>query len=119
MLIFRGAESILYSAEGAANFSPEEMQAQLAKWGEWMGGLAAQGKLTGGQPLLPIGKVVSGTAKKIIDGPFAEGKELVGGYVTVKADSEEEVLQYAITCPALFFEEGSVEVREIMQLQAS
>lgn len=112
MLIFRGAD------EGAVNFSPEQMQAQLAKWGEWMGMLASQGKLTSGQPLLPMGKVVSGTAKKITDGPFAEGKELVGGYVTVKADSEEEALQYASNCPALVFEEGSVEVREIMQVQA-
>ncbi|MFN7115706.1 MAG: YciI family protein [Saprospiraceae bacterium] len=111
MLIFRGAD------EGAKNFSPEQMQAQLAKWGEWLGGLAAQGKLTGGQQLLPVGKVVSGTAKKVTDGPFAEGKELMGGYVTVKADSEAEVLQYASTCPALVFEEGSVEVREILQAQ--
>ncbi len=35
MLIFRGAD------EGAVNFSPEQMQAQLAKWGEWMGMLAS------------------------------------------------------------------------------
>lgn len=111
MLIFRGADG------GAANFSPEQMQAQLAKWGEWIGMLASQGKLSGGQQLLPVGKVVSGTAKKITDGPFAEGKELLGGYVTMKAESEEEVLQFASSCPALVFDEGSVEVREIMQVQ--
>jgi hypothetical protein len=111
MLIFRGAD------EGAAHFSPEEMQAQLAKWGEWLGMLASQGKLTSGQQLLPMGKVVSGTAKKITDGPFAEGKEFVGGYVTVKAESETEALEYASSCPALVFDEGSVEVREIMQVQ--
>lgn len=111
MLIFRGAD------EGAANFSPEQMQAQLAKWGEWMGMLASQGKLTGGQPLLPMGKVVSGTAKKVTDGPFAEGKELVGGYVTIRVENEAEALQFASSCPTLVFDEGSVEVREIMQVQ--
>ena len=114
MLIFRDA---LSSEEQFANASPEQMQAEMEKWNTWMGGLAAQGKLIGGEPLVPHGKVLRGTAKKITDGAFMEGKEIVGGYVNIKAESLDEAAELAKGCPTLSIETGSVEVREIMKLQ--
>ena len=50
-------------------------------WMNWMQDLARQGHLKDrGQPLEPTGKVVAGKEKAITDGPFAEAKDLVGGY---------------------------------------
>jgi hypothetical protein len=50
--------------------------------------------------------------KVITDGPFAEGKELVGGYFLVRADSLDEAARMAKDCP-IFETGGSVEVRPI------
>ena len=52
---------------------------------QWMGALTEQGKFVGAQPLNEVGKVVTGTKKVVTDGPFAEGKEMVGGYLICKA----------------------------------
>ena len=112
MLVFR---SSMHNEEVFANQSPEEMQAELAKWNTWMAGIAQQGKLIGGQPLYPKGKVLKGTSKKITDGPFIEGKDIVGGYLLIKATDINDAVEISKGCPSLNSSEGSVEVREIMQ----
>jgi hypothetical protein len=114
MLLFRGS---VQSEETFANQSPEQMQAELAKWGKWMGSLAQQGKLGGGEALIPFGKVVRGTKKKITDGPFTEGKDIVGGYLLVKATDINEAIELSKGCPSLEGDDGSVEVREVMPTQ--
>ncbi|MEW7291252.1 YciI family protein [Aquimarina sp. 2304DJ70-9] len=92
--------------------SPEEMQKHMQHWQEWMGGLAQAGQLVGGQPLMTEGKTLSEGGAKVIDRPLAEGKELVGGYLLIKADSLEHAADIAKDCPS--FEYGcTVEVREI------
>lgn len=95
------------------NISPTEMEALAKKWQEWLGGIAAQGKLVG-KPvrLVPEGKVLK-AAGVTTDGPFAEMSEILGGLVIVKADSLEEATTLAHGCPALEIK-GSVEVRAIM-----
>jgi hypothetical protein len=108
MLIFRGGDEIAHS------LSPEQLQENLAQWGAWMDGLAASGALQGGEALQRAGKVVRGTAKSVTDGAFAEGKELVGGYVLLKVASYDDAIAHAKHCPSLSFDDGSVEVREIM-----
>jgi hypothetical protein len=108
MLIFRGGD------EAAYRLSPEQLQENLAKWGAWMGGLAASGALASGEALQRGGKVVRGTAKSVTDGAFAEGKEVIGGYVLVKAANYDAAVEHAKGCPVLSFDEGTVEVRELM-----
>jgi len=72
MFLFRGGSEM-------RNASPAEQQAGMMKWKVWMDGIAAQGESVGGEPLhYGDGKVLSGRAKKITDGPFAEAKEIVG-----------------------------------------
>lgn len=95
---------------------PEKWQAHMEKWAKWMGGLAEQGKLLGAQPLHSTGKTVMGTQKVVTDGPYLEGKEMVGGYLMCKADSLEQATEMAKGCPILEFEDGNVEVREIQPL---
>ena len=92
--------------------SPDEMQASTKRWMDWIGGIAAQGKLTDrGNRLNPSGKVVK-AANVIADGPYAEIKESISGYSIVKADSVEEASELAKGCPILKTG-GNVEIREI------
>ncbi len=109
LYLFRGGD-----ARRAAQ-SPEEMQAHMQKWGAWMNGLAEKGVLEDGLPLGNEGKVVGSDGKTITDGPFAEGAEIVGGYLIVKADDLQKATDISLGCP-IFEHEGTVEVREIMSM---
>jgi hypothetical protein len=113
MFVFRGEQR---NEEAFAKQSPEQMQAELAKWNTWMSGIAQQGKLIGGQPLHPTGKVLKGAARRITDGPFIEGKDIVGGYLLIKANDLNDAVEISKECPMLDVPEGSVEVREIMPI---
>lgn len=110
LLLFRGGDA------ETAQQSPEKWQAHMEKWMQWMGGLKEQGKLIGAQPLVTTGKVVSGNKKVVTDGPYMEGKEMVGGYLACKADSYEDAVVIANNCPILEHD-GIVEVREIKELK--
>jgi len=102
MFLFRG---------GSTPTSPEEMQAQMQKWMTWIQRLREEGKYVAGDPLQGGGKVL--TSRKIItDGPFAEGKEIVGGYFLVRAETLDQAAEMAKDCP-IFENGGSVEVRPI------
>lgn len=113
LLIFRDT---LENTKAWENSSPAEMQASMERWTSWMNTLAQQGKLVGGQPLQTAGKVIKGPAKKTTDGPFIEGKDLVGGYLLIKAADLSEATALSKGCPALEKEEGTVEVREIIAM---
>ena len=64
--------------------SPELMQQVLQKWVAWFKDLGAKGHLKdSGHPLEHTGKVVSGKQKVVNDGPYAEAKDVVGGYIFV------------------------------------
>ncbi len=94
--------------------SPEQAQQIMQKWMTWMKGLAEKGKLKDqGQPLEPRGKVVKGKSKAVTDGPFAEAKDLVGGFTVVEARDIDEAVELSKGCP-IFDDDGSVEVRPIM-----
>ncbi len=95
--------------------SPEKMQEHMQKWMEWMGQLGQSGKLVGGKPLDPGGKVVANKGNVITDGPFAESKEIVGGYLIVNAENLEEATELSKGCP-IFEHNGLVEVREIQDI---
>jgi hypothetical protein len=106
MLIFRNDPAAFEAA------SPETMQTNMQHWMTWMNDLAQSGKLAGAEELTSVAKVV--TNKQIVtDGPFTEAKEIFGGYVIINAESIDEAVAIAKTCPNLEFE-GSVEVRQIL-----
>jgi len=111
LFLFRGGD--------AHDMDPslEASQVHMQKWMVWMGGLAEQGKLGGAQPLRQSGMQVTGPKKVVTDGPFMEGKEMVGGYLMCKADTYEEAVEIAKGCPILEYEDGIVEVREIQELK--
>lgn len=89
--------------------SPAEMQKHLAHWGAWMGGLAQANRLRGGKPLAAGAATVRGN--EVIDGPYVEVKDVVGGFVIVACDSLAHAVETAKGCPVMSLG-GSVEVRE-------
>jgi hypothetical protein len=113
LLLFRGGDT------ERQTLSPEQIQAHMQRWQEWIGGLAQQERFIAGQPLTSAGKVLSGTDQKLTDGPFIEGKEIIGGYVQVWAADFDEAVQIARGCPNLEAESGTVEIRQIGDMNAA
>lgn len=108
MLIFQGGQ-----ANGA---SPEEMQAHMGKWMAWIDKLAKNEQYVSGEPLLPGGKLLSGSAgKNVTDGPFTEGKEVVGGFFIIKAKDIEEAVAISKEYPDYELG-GTVQVRQVMKM---
>jgi hypothetical protein len=96
--------------------SAEQGQQVLQKWMAWFKDLADKGHVVDrGQPLERSGKVVRGGAKSVTDGPFAETKDVVGGYTLIKADDLAHAVELAKGCPILQ-RGGDVEVRPVMKL---
>lgn len=106
---------MLFHSEPNPNMqpSPEEIQAEVKAWQDWMGGISAQNKLKNpGEALGFEGKVMHADGS-ITDGPYAELKEMVGGFIIVKAATIEEATKLANGCPVLE-NGGKVEIRDIM-----
>lgn len=110
------AEFLYLYRGGERGWTPEDSQQIMQKWMSWFKELTASGNLKdGGQPLESEGKVVKSKNGPATDGPFAETKDLVGGYTLVEAPSLERAAELAKGCPILE-RQGYVEVRPIMKL---
>jgi hypothetical protein len=91
--------------------SPERARQSMAKWTSWLEGMKQAGQLLdSGRPLEAAGKVVRG--RTFTDGPYAESKELVGGYSLIEARDLDEAARIAQGCPILEGG-GAVEVRPV------
>jgi len=96
-------------------FSPDEMQAIMQQWQTWMGGMAAQGQLaSSGNRLGGDGKTLR-PGSVITNGPYAEIKEMISGYIIVNAATIDEAAEIAKDCPILHVG-GNVEVRDIVPM---
>ena len=100
------------------NVAAEQMQAQMGKWIAWMQQLGKQGHFIGGEPLEKGGKVLQGKKSAIHDGPYAEAKDVVGGYLMVKAENLAHATELAKGCPILEHPTGTVEVRQLREMPA-
>lgn len=106
---------MLFHSEPNPDFNPtpEQIQLEVKAWQDWMGGIGAQGKLKNpGDALGFQGKTMHADGS-VTDGPYAEVKEIVGGFIVVSSDTIEEATELAKGCPALK-NGGKVEVRDIM-----
>jgi len=111
MLIFRNE-----NRPNDALPSAEQMQAMLSQWQKWIKSVAEQGKYNGTNRLLSEGKTLK-PGNIVTDGPYIEAKEMVGGYLIVKANSLDEAVEIAKSCPALLYG-GNVEVRTVMSIDS-
>jgi hypothetical protein len=100
---------------GDSSGTPEQMQKHMQKWVDWMKELGAKGHIKDqGNPLERTGKVVKGR-KAISDGPFAEAKDIIGGYTLVEAKDIAQAADLSVGCP-IFDSGGFVEVRPIKKM---
>src|SRR5215475_5396121 len=102
--------------EPIPDLSPSEMEKYMNKWRAWIGELAQAGKFKAGNPLESEGKVIAGKKQLVTDGPFAEAKEVGGGYLIVTAKDLKAATQLAKGCP-IYENGGSTEVRAIVEMQ--
>ena len=109
--------NFLYVFRGGANVgaSPQQMQEHMQKWAAWIQQLSKTGNFKAGDPLEAEGKVIKGRKKVVTDGPYAEAKDLVGGYLLISAKNLDEAVELSRGCP-IFDSDGSVEVRPIRQM---
>jgi hypothetical protein len=108
MLIFQGGMP-------TENSSPEFMQAQMGKWMAWIDKLNKTGQYVAGEPLLPGGKLITGKKKTVTDGPYTEGKEVVGGFFLITAENLNEAVKICDDYPD-YEHGGSVQVRQVMKI---
>lgn len=100
--------------------SKEEGEQIMAAYKAYTEELQKAGVLLAGEALLPSsnGARISATAGKrsVIDGPFSEAKEVIGGYYLIQVKSREEAIEWAARCPAAQYGPRSyVELRPIME----
>ena len=104
---------IMRHEDGKKIASPEQLEIWMKQTMDWIGGIAAQNKFVGGTGLLFDDAKVVRPNNLVTNGPFGEIKETIGGFITVKADSIEEAVEFAKGCPVLQGEGNSMEVRRI------
>lgn len=108
MLLFRGGD--------VSHLSAQQQESHMGKWLAWVEKLTKEGKYVAGEPLLPGGKTISGAKRTVTDGPFAESKEVIGGFFIIQAKDYDQAVDIAKDSPDYELG-GSVEVREVMKVE--
>ena len=100
-----------------SNVSPQEMQAIVGRYKGWRQKMSEEGRMLGSNKLMDEGgkhlrRV--GDRLEVQDGPYAEAREVLGGYFMLEAKDYDEAVSLAGGCPHLDF--GWIEVREVHEL---
>ena len=112
------AEYIMLLHESPTDFadlSAEDIQQVIGEYIAWRKTVEADGKMAGGQKLKDDGGknlTFQNGRLRVTDGPFAEAKEVIGGYFSILADNYNEAVKTAQTCPHLKYG-GRIELREV------
>ena len=110
------SEFVFLYRGGETGRSPERVQQSMQKWMAWFQELNQKGHIKDrGQPLERAGKLVKGKQKTVTDGPFAEAKDVVGGYTLIEARDLDQAVELSKGCP-IFEVDGGVEVRPVMKI---
>jgi hypothetical protein len=107
----------LYRSGVRQSRSAEQAQQEMQRWMTWLKDLAEKGHVKDpGHPLERSGKLVTGKSRTVTDGPFAEAKDVVGGYTLVQATDLAQATALAAGCPIFDLADGTVEVRPVMKM---
>jgi hypothetical protein len=110
----------LYSAPDVFDeTSPDEMQAIIQKYRDWRLRLQKNGVIVGGEKLQDgTGRVMrrTGGETSVVDGPYTESKEIIGGVFQIQAENYDQAVETARDCPHL--EYGTIEIREVEMIVA-
>jgi hypothetical protein len=102
----------------AGKMPSEEVLAAMGKFNEEM---VKAGVMLDGNGLQPSSKGArvrfSGDKRTVIDGPFAETKELIAGYWILQCKSLEEAVEWIRRCPNPHKEDGEIEIRQMFELE--
>ncbi len=96
---FRSEYLVLSRGQWDKDKSPQEIQDAIDAFYEWHDRLVQEGKMRAGQRLARLAKIVSKNG--VTDGPFAEAKEVIGGYWFFVAGSLDEAAELAAQNPCL------------------
>ena len=106
---------LLLRDQGKRAWAPDEMQGVIQRYGAWRDKLQAEGRMLGGNKLHDgEGRVLrknGDAAITVMDGPFAETKEILAGFFLITADSYDDAVALTHDCPHYDF--GSIEVRQV------
>ena len=97
-----------------ADISPDQIQAIIQRYVAWRQKIQSNGRKVDGHKLTDRqGRVMRGATgqTRVIDGPYAEAREVIGGLFIVEAGSYEEMVELSRDCPHLDF--GTIEIREV------
>ena len=112
---------LIYTEPGSwSSFSEEERNAMYEDYFALTRRLGDQGKLVSSHELQPSSTATTVQVKDgdtaVTDGPFAETKEVLGGYYLIEAESLDEAIEWAAQIPAA--RRGKVEVRPVVMREA-
>lgn len=96
--------------------SANDMQKISEDYLSWVDALKKTGRYKRAAHLLDTGRILHKEIDRIVDGPFTETKEAIGGYYQLEAKNYEEAVELAKTCPHLKYG-GVIEIREVMEHQ--
>lgn len=104
------------SKESEMNALPDEkVLADMAKYNEELVRAGVLLDLSGLKPSSKGARIkYSGSTRTVVDGPFAEAKELIAGFWIIQVKSKEEAIEWAKRVP---FQEGEVELRPFYELE--
>ena len=97
--------------------TPEQLQVYMKMYQDWVATIVAENKFYGGTGLSTEGKVIKAD-QMVTDGPFAEIKESIAGFITIKAKDFNDAVRIAKACPILQGGGNSVEVRKVTSTHA-
>lgn len=108
---------LIYGEESKwAELTPDQLSAEMGAYMAYTQDLAKAGALVAGDELQPVATAktisVSAGKQKVVDGPFAETKETLGGYYLINAETIDEALAWAAKCPGARY--GRIEVRPVV-----
>ncbi|HVX25688.1 MAG TPA: YciI family protein [Parafilimonas sp.] len=104
---------IMRHQDGTKIASPEQLQIWMKQTMDWIATISAKNKFVSGTGLPMDDASVVGHNGIVTNGPFGDIKETIGGFLTVRADSMEEAIEFAKGSPVLQGEGNTVEVRRI------
>src|SRR5215471_19482206 len=114
MLILGGAD-----LDKRSSNNPQIAAAMLNRYTAWIDGLRQSGHYLSSYKLRDqTGRRLTLRGGEVVDGPFIESKEAIGGVFVIEAASLEEAAELARSCPTLNFRNGYVEVRVVEVLRA-
>lgn len=112
---------LIYTEEPTTPPPQEELDASMAEWWQYDTAIKESGVHLAGDALQPSQTAttvrVKGDERVVTDGPFAETREVLGGYYLIDVPDLDTALDWAARCPGAKY--GSMEVRPIMEFDSA